>query len=69
MEEKTEQAPQFLSYPTQPQAHVPQGVPLAGPKDHKPLYKLMSKMLKPKMKHPKISRPKVRTWKKKQPYY
>lgn len=55
----------FPHYPA-PQANIPQGIPHAGPKDHKPLYKMMKTLLKPKVRTPKV---KQHSWKSKKKYY
>jgi hypothetical protein len=51
--------PQFPNYPTvvsQPEQEqpVPKGIPFIDPKYHKPLYKLMKQMFKPKRTPAKI---------------
>lgn len=62
----SERAPtSFLQYEP-PKAAIPQGLPLADPKAHKPLYKMIKSLLKPRVKHPKVRQPK---WKKKHSFH
>ncbi len=58
-------APESFPHYPKPQAQIPHGLQVAGPKDHKPLMKLMKQMLKPRIK----SRIKTRTWAKKKKFW
>ena len=61
-----ENAPESFPHYPQPQAQIPQGLTVADPRAHKPLYKMMKMLLKPRTKPPKI---KSRSWVKKKKYY
>lgn len=63
--ERSEKAPtNFLNYQP-PKAVLPHGLQVAGPRDHKPLYKMIKSLLKPKTKIARVKQPK---WKKKYSY-
>lgn len=64
--ENTSPAPDSFPHYPQAQPQIPPGLTVADPRAHKPLYKMMKLMLKPRVKTPRI---KHKAWAKKKKYY